>query len=592
MERFVKMNIKIQYVLDNEANSTYQARSKTPLEIRIGELPCESTGQHPTKIGAAQLPHILNEIYDSSPELIESDVERKGFDYNIYYKDVCESDQPFVSMGLLSQLQKKIVNNLKQNNSSLEDSSIYVLGKICTNFSPFGNSKSKTPTGTTDILEIKLKFSKLLISSKPQHLKEGKIVLRDISNKIAKPTNSIIANTKRIGPVKQAQGKRQTNPMPAPKAKRTQSLPISNQKIASNSCGLPINSIAHKIFLADRKVYDAQPVHQNIAYHITTVQENNYLQKMKIDDSVSKRFDFMFGKKKKPNKTIRQLNHCISQKENISNTTQTFTQQSVNESRILQLPENYGTENHILHNFINSANVDILGANLNHHDFMNKIKKENNSGALIDDMQFAEDNILRHLEILTFPEADTKDNDDWFDDITAFNVPLINEGLSNMGNGELISKTPQEVNAENIISISLYKDEASHIHEKYQEKDLMTSDIDKTSPIDTLSMPLMELNQKASSHIDKSCQEQLKRIPILTPKLREQNDEQGLEDDKEFNDATSLLMNWSTPPQELVNHDYGYDDAMTLKLKLKKQQALPSSPTTMFNYEGNTYTND
>lgn len=95
-------------------------------------------------------------------------------------------------------------------------------------------------------------------------------------------------------------GRRQTNPMPAPKAVRTQSLPIWNLKPNIANTGFPRNSIAHKIYLADRKTEANQQnnQHQNIAYEINTLQNDNTIQRTKIDDSVSKRFDFMLNKKK------------------------------------------------------------------------------------------------------------------------------------------------------------------------------------------------------------------------------------------------------------------------------------------------------
>ena len=311
------------------------------------------------KIGAVRLSHVLREIRSSSPELLllllSSSQNTKGtndqnvvhsstdrdhddadhgrstsmyYDYNVYYRDVCEEDEPLVSLGLLSKIR---TNEEKEKGKGEEeeedevsdndnDDQPLVVGRVCTNFAALvtrPNRKTQDFSGMNlpaETLEVKIRFSKV------------PVVSTDNVSSSKPPTYS---------------NKRKTNGNPAPRAERTLSLPVWNANVKSNPTNQELftTSIAHKIYLADRQYdmisqdsklhdlaaninsggspststqfhYQPHQVTGSLQDYTTTTtttgtlmpyREGNQLARHKLrtdQDDVSKRFEFMLNKKR------------------------------------------------------------------------------------------------------------------------------------------------------------------------------------------------------------------------------------------------------------------------------------------------------
>ncbi|KAL6942427.1 hypothetical protein ACO0QE_003602 [Hanseniaspora vineae] len=167
-------------------------------------------------------------------------------DFNVYYKDITEDNEPFVSLGLLSNLQsvKTPIDDPVANSTTKYYNEIFqdpncplVFGRICTNFSSFirANGNASGNAYTNDILEIKLRFSRAQGT-----LGKGHISNYNASHPTAYSTNTApiktTSTTRRnssnaVKPVPVRKTKRVTNPRPAPKATKTQSLPIWNNSM-------------------------------------------------------------------------------------------------------------------------------------------------------------------------------------------------------------------------------------------------------------------------------------------------------------------------------------------------------------------------
>ena len=130
MSELSQMTLKILYTLDNGSNGSYLARSRAPKQVRVANIPSpfptDSNEQTELRIGAIHLKTILHEIYLNSPEVLDHDTLKDGYDYNLYYRDICEVDEPLVSLGLLSGLRKKFHKNspyqYTENNMGEEES--------------------------------------------------------------------------------------------------------------------------------------------------------------------------------------------------------------------------------------------------------------------------------------------------------------------------------------------------------------------------------------------------------------------------------------------------------------------------------------
>lgn len=257
----VYMSLKVLYTLDNDPNS-FLSRSTEVVPVLLEQVPNPNNESTMLRIGAIDAEKVLQQVCQSSPELFPSfdggqllDKSRQPLDFNVYVKDICEEDEPFVSLGLLSKLRQE--SHLDRN---------YMVGRVCTNFASLlqrSRSQVNSFAGAVskDTLEIKVRFSKVMTRANSRRSSIGASnASAPVKAKRMPSGTNIVKRPSISGPsggiVKK---KRDTNPMPAPKAVRTQSLPIWNNP------GIPRNSIAHKIYMADRnKEQNQQPLDSRV----------------------------------------------------------------------------------------------------------------------------------------------------------------------------------------------------------------------------------------------------------------------------------------------------------------------------------------
>lgn len=283
---------------------------------------------------------------------------------------------------------------------------------------------------------------------------------------------------------------------------------------------------------------------------MSSLQQDNSVSKFKVDDSISKRFDFM--KKRSSNGGKKST---VKSKQS--------------EKKQKRLDHN------ILANSIIEENLDI---DMETPDIFNK---ENipPTDTNIEDLL---------LELGT-------SNEDWFQGL--FQSP--------------VKKTPNDINTCNTNPI----------------------DVDRTSPIDTLSMPLVDLEPNSDGPMQITTGEQLKRLSLLPNikkrKARDSNERSNsdnldvavnLEDGDEYDDeivvededSTSIMLQFSTSPS-IVQESSGAKLTTMVGIQNEQQQqaeqqlrqkpcqsqpdsdddyeskkrstAMPSSPTAIFQYQ-------
>lgn len=632
-----KMALKILYTLDNGSSGTYLARSKKPQSVNVVTMPNPNSpgegDQANFRIGAIELSPVLQEIYMNSPELLSHNVSKSGHDYNLYYKDICEVDEPLVSLGLFShirqRLRKQTGGEVIQVDENDYEEPYMVTGRICSNFAALlkrsysnscGNDQEEETSRET--LEVKLRFIRVVTektSRRPSiaasRLPRTPLAVQAQQHVMSRPS-SVTRPSKVIRPVKSGVVRRQVNQTPAPKAERTQSLPIWNpkQQIANNTA-FPANSIAHKIYLADRKTDGTQQSTQPpLSYQVNALQQDNTIQKYKVDDSVSKRFDFMLNKKKEPQQEQQQGEGLAGLKKSTAAKARRFNTmaaipvpaaepkpkivakkpqrtESVSDENLNPITE----ESYVLQNLLAGGSI----------------KKQS--------QQYSEDNKENQpqfsdefdLDLLSFPDIGGKGNIEWFGDFSPFQSPSLVQSNIFDQSKKPSTTTPKDPNTCNTISIENVEEEDQD-QQTQDEQGKLTSDIDRTSPIDTLSMPLMELNDRSSARMV-SCQEQLRRLPLLG-KNAESHGKQSSEKEaaQEDEGVTSIVLHLSSSCQDLsYPHDkhtalkvsnssqastppltrhfeYQDDEEDEISEKTKRQRTMPSSPTNMFNYQDDT----
>ncbi|XBW34785.1 hypothetical protein QEN19_000351 [Hanseniaspora menglaensis] len=159
--------LKIIYTIDNEI-SPFLSRSLYPITVQYtnhkkhstSTLGSDLSSDSETKLfddqdeisamgfGYVNFADVLELISSNSPELFNTNsniVANSVHEYNVYYRDVLEDKEPYVSCGFLSELN----NNLHGLN---------VVGRVVKNFSGLVRSNGHC----NDILEVKLKFSKVV----------------------------------------------------------------------------------------------------------------------------------------------------------------------------------------------------------------------------------------------------------------------------------------------------------------------------------------------------------------------------------------------------------------------------------------------
>ncbi|GAV54575.1 hypothetical protein ZYGR_0AN00430 [Zygosaccharomyces rouxii] len=613
-----KMTLKILYTLDNGSSGTYLARSKKPQQVRVASIPSLNSPNDGEmgvglRIGAVDLSLVLKEIYLNSPELLNGSMARMGFDYNLYYKDICEADEPLVSLGLLSQIRQKL-NNRRQHQTEEEieyDDTTMVIGRVCSNFQAllkksYSNASkdgSDTDSVIPETLELKLSLIKVVNA---KNARKSVPSMPNFPSKVIRPAKPT---------------KRPTNPTPAPKAGRTQSLPIWNMETKDSNGS--VNSIARKIYLADRKTELEQmnePPQNPLAYQVSALQQDNTVQRTKLDTSVSRRFESLANKKKKPQQQQQQQQQQSKKNSNSRkahaapkarrcNTMAVIPTPSYESKSLPKKQEKLNTNEDSLNDVVQ----EMLGGPDDSLPVIND-DKENFPPPQQPPVEGGEEGQGIDLDLLNFSELGEMD---WFQTFDPFNSPSL---VPAANNGEPVkSTTPRDQNTCNTMTIG--DDEVADVEDDSCDKmGGVTSDIDRTSPIDTLSMPLMELNQQPHAKLI-TCQEQLKRLPLMGPKhssvgnttvdskkdnraASDTSKQSKSKDDEIDDDQTSIVGSYSTPLQEerLKKHEksqlvvensspipkrsYADDDDCEEKVpSYKKQRTIPSSPTTMFNYQ-------
>ncbi|CAI4035650.1 hypothetical protein SMKI_13G3010 [Saccharomyces mikatae IFO 1815] len=703
MSELSQMTLKILYTLDNGSNGSYLARSRAPTQVRVASIhsPFSTTSNEQTelRIGAIHLKTILNEIYLNSPEVLDHDTLKDGHDYNLYYRDICEVDEPLVSLGLLSKLRKKfhkVYNSPYQHTENdmgeeeneernevideeYEDESFIVTGRVCSNVSAllrrsYSNASSKNGrVGNSQVpeetLEVKLRFSKVITSTRNSCNRTSNPRLSGYqmqSPSLSSTTFPFTSRTQTLSKTNQMKnskntrttiivnntssgtsGRRQTNPMPAPKAVRTQSLPIWNLKPNTTNTGFPRNSIAHKIYLADRKTEANQQnnQHQNIAYEINTLQNDNTIQKTKIDDSVSKRFDFMLNKRKSTKKAsttttatmakklasvnvnskqVPKINNekKVSDKQTIVKVKNSYSKNSVKPTQVaprrssLAGPLSDSVDliiNDILTESVSQGQKVQQKQKQHKTSLTNEIDKENippqniagKENKLYDEIDFGTE-----FPMNDFSDVEFKDEMGWLSNFNFFESPASVSGSHlNQQNSKPSSTTLNDPNTCN--TIALENEDGNDLEVVQNSKISMPSDVDKTSPIESLSIPLIELTHSSSAT-------NMQLMPVKggstsnsvdnsddTPSDNDTKERKTYIIDSDSSKPPPGLMNFSTPADQPVSdnattskklislsevhqskrpHEEGPDEEDEEEEVLKKQKAIPSSPCGMFNY--------
>ncbi|CCE63359.1 hypothetical protein TPHA_0E02680 [Tetrapisispora phaffii CBS 4417] len=584
MSESVYMNLKILYSLENSESivTTYLSRSKTSKEVQVMTVALNSGGDNNetinSKIGAVPLHDVLDEIYESSPELIDHKVETQGFDYNIYYKDVCEIGEPLVSLGFLSKIRSQKENKeLMVKSSAIEnedEDELIVIGSVCSNFASLlkksyinsskkGNNKlmgKLKDNVSIETLEIKLQFSKIF-----------KQTVKPAATKYVKPA---------VKGVRSAV-KRQTNPKPAPKAIRTQSLPIWNPMQVPGQA-LPASSIAHKIYMADKqnetKNSCNQPTNNSQKGRV------NINSKVKINDSVSKRFDFML-KKKKTTKFVKSPNPNTATRAHRMNTTPvimesnfasaTFKEKST--KNINQIHRKNSIDFGDIANFANNK----LSSNLKkvtNFEEQNSLEadKENIQPSTLNGKPNSSainmNSNANAFNLLTSPDFNLKKDLDWLDDYDIFNSSIINNESVNVN---ALFTTPNDANACNTNQTEELDNDFPNSNDfEVQAVDMqtaVTNEIGRTSP-----MTKQHNNGNINADLDNSNDVDNTSIVFApTSVINSPDGEKSVEISDNF--VNSINVTSKRPCESELEYEVNNN--------IKKQRTIPSSPVNMFQYQ-------
>ncbi|AMD21401.1 HER122Wp [Eremothecium sinecaudum] len=635
-EGLSQMTLKILYTVDNEPNY-FLARSKMLLPVSVESVPSNSSHlKSPLRIGVIELSHVLNVVYKSSPELFPFDNSTldttRDCDYNVYFKDVVEADEPFVSLGLLSKLRNNAYleqEQLLDGKNQAEDTPL-VIGRVCTNFASLLTMSGNGNPSRHETLEVKMKFSNVNSStstrkssfSKAQPAKRmnsyaGFIPASGVTKPAPIPTaaNGAITKSK----------KREMNQMPAPKAFRTQSLPIwENPKYG----GIRGGTIAHKIYMADRSKESSScqqflpqsgiGQERRPTYQVTSLQSDSTVTRFHIDDSVSKRFEFMNKPKaKKPSSYQQKPPNNISSFGYPQAKKHTYKHKPVSAARnSIERPNSSSASNSKQENM--SKEFNIISDEMSLQDMVHPLQHQDKNDESIFELANAQVNtseIVSDKENVP-PIADSTPQPSLqieMEDFFSFDLENVKHSEDEWLQG--MFGTPRDVNTCNTIPIEEDNedDQGSIALTHSGETGLSASatkrqtdfvyDTDRTSPIDTLSMPIMDLEPSANQQARfVSCADQLKRLPLLsggkcasTEKHTPADDELADEDD----DATSPVEQVSTSPanprsapqisenshKRTTFHDMcsdSDDDDEDNLQSIKKRKAMPSSPTSMY----------
>lgn len=133
--------LKVIYIIDNDL-SPFLSRSLNPVSVQYVDMANKNILNDDYEdsnmiFGYVSFFKVFDLLATSSPEMFNN----HSNDYNVYFRDILENKEPFVSCGLLSEM-----------NSDIE-----IIGRVVKNFSGIVRTKGNC----NDILEVKLKFSKV-----------------------------------------------------------------------------------------------------------------------------------------------------------------------------------------------------------------------------------------------------------------------------------------------------------------------------------------------------------------------------------------------------------------------------------------------
>ena len=487
------MTLKVLYSLEDEASGSYLARSKKPHQVRVLNIPNPSAPQDANstlRVGAVSLAAVLDEIELNSPEVLDiyAHKQRGALDYNLYYHDICEANEPLVSLGLLSKIRSRIDAGQEEENEDdeeeddeEEDDEFIVTGRVCSNFAAmlrrsYSNASSKKrrrneagsedSTVSPDTLEVKLRLRRVItsrpapesISPAPQTSSRAKPAREQYP---APALTTVASRSARAN-------KRQTNPKPAPKAIRTQSLPIWDARANPAGPGFMKTSIAHKIYMADRQTGEMPGATHRpdaMTYEIMALQPDSSVHRVKVDDAISKRFDFM--NKKKPAGSVKSPSAVApTKKQNKRVTKAAKTKGKTAPPKILPTMATMAVAQPPVQSRAGA------GADKTPQD--DECNKENVPPGTSGKANTSRD---MYASLLNFGDS----NMDWLEDFS--DVAGLMEGTA------AEPGSASGTGARSTLPLAFTP----------TPRDIPTvEDMDRTSPIDTLSMPLMELEPAAA----------------------------------------------------------------------------------------------
>lgn len=273
--------LKIIYIIDNDI-SPFLSRSLNPVPVQYFDMSNKNILNDEYEENNMVFGYVsFTKIYDllalSSPEMFND----QNNDYNVYYRDILENKEPYVSCGLMSE----VVDNTE------------IIGRVVKNFSGIVRTKGNC----NDILEVKLKFSKV-----------HKSPVRNLINKNS-PISKITKMEKEVPKKKPSTGNKPSSIMRKIMEKDNIMSTMNNTYLESSPQHFEYNSNILSSAINSNSMTD----------HFFSSSSNNSNIKSgqsSIDDyedysDVNKRFDFIKMKKNKVSKK-KKMQKVKKEKEN------------------------------------------------------------------------------------------------------------------------------------------------------------------------------------------------------------------------------------------------------------------------------------
>lgn len=168
--------LKVIYIIDNDL-SPFLSRSLNPVPVQYVDMSNKNILNDDYEdsnmvFGYVTFSKVFDLLATSSPEMFND----QSNDYNVYFRDILENKEPFVSCGLLSE-----INN-----------DIEIIGRVVKNFSGIVRTKGNC----NDILEVKLKFSKVHRSPIRNLMNKNSPLTKNTRNNKELPKKKINTNNK------------------------------------------------------------------------------------------------------------------------------------------------------------------------------------------------------------------------------------------------------------------------------------------------------------------------------------------------------------------------------------------------------------